>query len=213
MRSKLLRPIGVGVLVSLGLAGCSSSGGTGAAAASTTPKALAPPAFVTVAPIATTPPTQPGTTIPGVTTVDGAQTYTVKAGDYLSAIAKLYGVKIDEIAVFNEWAEGAVLHKMYPGDAIKIPPGAIAVDPNATAVTPATTIPGQTSTSTAPGTTVALVAGAAGVYVVVAGDYLSGIAKKNGTTVDAIVAANGWTDGSAHNIFPGDKIKMPAKAG
>jgi len=51
------------------------------------------------------------------------------------------------------------------------------------------------------------------VYTVQAGDYLAGIAAKSGTTVDEIVAANGWDDGVAHMISLGDKIRLPAKPG
>lgn len=47
-------------------------------------------------------------------------------------------------------------------------------------------------------------------YTIEAGDYLSGIATKFNTTVDAIVAANGWSDGAAHALFPGDVINLPA---
>ena len=47
-------------------------------------------------------------------------------------------------------------------------------------------------------------------YVVRAGDYLGGIATKTGTTVDGIIAANGWTDGS-QVLVPGMKIRLPAK--
>ena len=52
-----------------------------------------------------------------------------------------------------------------------------------------------------------------GTYVIVANDYLGLIAKKTGTTVDGIIAANGWPDGVNHVLIPGQSIKLPAKSG
>ena len=49
-----------------------------------------------------------------------------------------------------------------------------------------------------------------GTYTVQAGDYLGGIAARTGTTVDGIIAANGWTDES-QVLVPGMKIRLPAK--
>lgn len=53
---------------------------------------------------------------------------------------------------------------------------------------------------------------AGGGYVVVAGDTLSAIARRNSVTLAALVAVNGWTDGADHPIFPGDRIVLPAGA-
>ncbi|MCU1392667.1 MAG: hypothetical protein JWM34_1095 [Ilumatobacteraceae bacterium] len=49
---------------------------------------------------------------------------------------------------------------------------------------------------------------ASAFYVVVDGDSLSKIAGQVGTTVSAIVAANGW-DSAEHLIYAGMKLKMP----
>jgi hypothetical protein len=46
-------------------------------------------------------------------------------------------------------------------------------------------------------------------YVVKAGDTLSGIAKKLGVTVDAMLAANRGTIEDADEIFPGQKLVVP----
>ena len=98
-----------------------------------------------------------------------------------------------------------------PGKKIKLPcvPSG---DSGATTTTAAGGDAGS-STTTPSGATTTVAAGPGGTYTVKAGDYLSGIAAKTGTTVDAIVEANGWTDGDKHVIVPGQVIKMPAKAG
>jgi LysM repeat protein len=49
-------------------------------------------------------------------------------------------------------------------------------------------------------------------YTVDAGDTLSGIAASYGLTLDELIAANGWTDGAEHAIFPGDVVELPAGA-
>lgn len=56
-------------------------------------------------------------------------------------------------------------------------------------------------------------AGEAGaVYTIVAGDTLSGIAGRAGVSLEELIVANGWSDGSAHLIVPGDRIVLPAGA-
>lgn len=62
----------------------------------------------------------------------------------------------------------------------------------------------ETTSSVAPSTTVATQQ-----YTVAGGDALYAIADRFCTTADAIVAANGWTDGIAHPLFPGDAITIP----
>lgn len=52
---------------------------------------------------------------------------------------------------------------------------------------------------------------AAGTYTIAANDSISGIAAKTGTTVDAIVAANGWA-GADQLITVGQKIELPARS-
>jgi len=54
--------------------------------------------------------------------------------------------------------------------------------------------------------------GATGQYTVVSGDSLFAIAKKHCINIDALVAANAWTDGVNHVIHPGDVITIPAGA-
>ena len=47
-------------------------------------------------------------------------------------------------------------------------------------------------------------------YTVVNGDYLALIATKNRTTVEALLAANGWSDLQQAFIYPGLEIALPA---
>lgn len=170
-------------------------------------------ATLTTANVQTIPPTEPPTTVGpgGVSQVDTE--YTVQAGDYLSSIANRYKVKLEDLVAYNDWADGAN-HALYPGDIIKIPPGFTVPDESATSTTAAgtETTGGDTGegggeSTTSPPTTVDTSGG--GSYTVVAGDYLSGIAKKVGSTVEAIVEANGWADGANHVLIPGDVIKIP----
>jgi LysM repeat protein len=171
-------------------------------------------ATLSTANVQTIPPTQPPTT-PGPGAVSQTDLeYEVKAGDYLSGIAGRYKVKMEDIASYNDWADG-INHPLYPGDTIKIPPGYTVPDESATTTTAATeTTGGDTGeggdadeSTTSPPTTVDTAGG--GTYTVVANDYLQGIAEKVGSTVDAIVEANGWPEGAAHVLQPGEKIKIP----
>lgn len=191
----------------LGVSACGSSGGTNASPVTTIK--MSAPDYITAVPILTS--TVPSTTLaalPGdpTATVAGEQEYTVLAGDILVRIGKKYGVSAQAIADYNTWADG-VLHLIYPGLKIKIPPGAttpVAGGATTTATTTKSATPAQTTT------TVDVSAG--GTYVVADGDTLSRIATKNGTTVAAIVAVNGWADAN-HLIYKGLKIKLPAKTG
>jgi LysM repeat protein len=48
-------------------------------------------------------------------------------------------------------------------------------------------------------------------YTIVAGDSLIAIAETAGVTLDELIAANGWPDGSDHLILPGDVITLPPR--
>jgi len=145
---------------------------------------------------ATTPPSVVVTVDPA-NTLPPPLTYTVVAGDSMYAIASRFGVKAEDIASYNAWADG-ILHPLSPGQVILIPPGAA----NATTTLPGMPIPVDT---TAPGPQPGQ-----GKYVVEAGDSLSRIADKWGVEVSALLAANGWVDSSVV-ILPGDEINIPAR--
>ncbi len=199
-----VRTAGVCALLLLALTACGSGeGGAGTTATSTV--TLNSSVYVTAAPLLTTS-TVPVNSVSGA--VAGEQSYTVVANDYLIAIAKKFCIGLDSLVAYNAWPEG-LNHKYNPGDVFKIPPRAC--DP-ATQATPAPAVeavpavPQETSTTAA-------ATGDGNTYTVVANDYLGGIAAKLGTTVEALVAANGWPEGDQHLIIPGQKIVVPAKTG
>ena len=128
-------------------------------------------------------------------------TYIVVAGDTVSGIAARAGISAKSLAAQNGWSDGAN-HAIFPGDAVKLPANA---KPVASPTSSTTTAPESPTTTVSP-------AGAFELYTVVANDYLAGIAAKKGTTVAAIVTANGWPDGAQHVIIPGQQIKVPVKS-
>jgi LysM repeat protein len=218
MRSRVIALGGV-VVAAAALAAC-GSGGSGASN-SPTPTRIPPTNYVTIAP-ATTSTTQPGqTTLPG-TELQPEQPYTIKAGDYPLKIAKSFNVTLAALIEANGWNATA---SDFPGvgTVIRIPAGG-------TLEGVTTTVAGQPSTqTTGDGQTTTTVKGAttttakstttikggqsncaAGTYTIVQGDTPSGVAKKFGTTVDALNAVN--ADTKYYSSFAvGIVIKIPAK--
>ncbi|MCU1393630.1 MAG: hypothetical protein JWM34_2058 [Ilumatobacteraceae bacterium] len=212
MKSRVVA-VGMSAVSLLGFTACGSDSGTGAAPATTIK--LGTPSYQTLAPIITSAPTS--TALPGgAQLVAGEQSYTVVSGDILVRIAKKYCITAQQVVDFNGWTD-SFNHALYPGDKVRIPPNACAGNGETTVTQPVTaatsTGTAATTAATTTATATSVAAGPGGTYTVVAGDYLSGIAKKTGTTVDGIVSANGWSDGSNHAIYPGEKIKLPAKTG
>jgi len=197
--------VGIGALALIGLGACGSSGGTGAAPATTI--RIGTPSYQTLPPQVTStlpPPTTPGQ-VTGI--VPGSQTYKVESGDVMVNIAKKFCITAQNLIDYNQWDDGFD-HGLFPGVVVNIPPGSCAPGTGTTEPSTVTAIAGATPEATS---TTAL-ASAGGIYTVQAGDYLGGIAAKTGTTVQGIVTANGWADQN-HVINPGDKIKLPAKEG
>lgn len=119
-----------------------------------------------------------GSTSGGTTTSGGDAVYTVKAGDTLSGIAAKYGTTYQALASYNGISNP---NKISVGQKIKIP---------------GTGSSGSTSTG-----------GGDTVYTVKAGDTLSGIAAKYGTTYQALASYNGISN--PNKISVGQKIKIP----
>ncbi|WBY64051.1 LysM peptidoglycan-binding domain-containing protein [Thermocaproicibacter melissae] len=110
-----------------------------------------------------------------------ASTYTVKAGDTLSKIAAKFGTTYQELAKINGIADP---NKIYPGQVLKLTGSAAA----------------STSKASAPKTPSAV------TYTVKAGDTLSKIAAKFGTTYQELAKLNGIAD--PNKIYPGQVLKL-----
>jgi LysM repeat protein/predicted nucleic acid-binding Zn ribbon protein len=139
---------------------------------SDTPTATAPPtATYEVAPTAT-PLNSP--TPPPTNTLPPNQTrHTVQPDEVISNIAKQYGTTTEAILKANGLKSSSLIH---PGDELIIP-------------LPIADTPTPTTTPTPSPTPF--------VYTVKSGDMLSTIAKRYGTTVEALMDANGITDASS----------------
>ncbi|MDG4943765.1 LysM peptidoglycan-binding domain-containing protein [Staphylococcus agnetis] len=118
-------------------------------------------------------------------------TYTVRSGDTLSSIAARYGTSYTNIMRLN----GLTSTLIYPGQTLKVSGRASVPTPTRTPRTPSR--PASTSTGTAQ------------TYTVQAGDSLSLIAARYGTTYQNIMALNGLT---SFLIFPGQTLKVSGSA-
>lgn len=121
--------------------------------------------------------------------------YTIKQGDSVYGIAAQNGVRPDELASYNNWAEG-VNRQLLIGETILIPPS-----PSQTTTLPGLPIPTET--------TVPPPEPARGNYEVKLGDGLTIIADKCGVELSALLRINGWPDMNVR-IMPGDTIKIPS---
>jgi LysM repeat protein len=122
------------------------------------------------------------------------QTYTVKSGDTFKGIAESHGLSLAELLDANP-------SLLQVGSKLKIP-GLVNIS----------TPTGGSGTGTTTGTTGS--SGGSGgttggkTHTVKVGDTLFGIALKNGTTVDAIMAINPQIT-NRNIIFEGQEIKIP----
>jgi LysM repeat protein len=131
----------------------------------------------------------PATTDSNAATSAGA-TYTVKAGDSLSAIAARSRVTFAALLAANNMTAASLIT---PGMKLALPAGAVAQS-------------GSGSTASNGSAT----GGAGGSYTVKAGDALGLIASRHGVTLASLLAANGMTAGSL--ITPGMTLALPAGA-
>ncbi len=138
----------------------------------------------------------------------GQRTHIVQSGDTVQSIARRYGVSADDVRVAN----GIVDDRLYLGARLVID-GSAASD--GSSGTPATSRISSTSKSsrrsssggTSSGTTSSK-RSRSGTYTVKAGDYLDGIAHRNGVTLSALLKANGLKSTSL--ILPGDRLAIPS---
>jgi LysM repeat protein len=115
--------------------------------------------------------------------------YTIVHGDTISAIASRFGVSTQAVLTANGLGWSSLI---YPGQTIAIPSAAKKTTPSAAATGPA-------SPPTAPPATVS--------YTIVAGDTLSAIAGRFGTTTAAIMKANAMGDSTI--IYSGRTLVIP----
>ncbi|WP_193596335.1 LysM peptidoglycan-binding domain-containing protein [Microbacterium sp. YJN-G] len=142
---------------------------------------VAPPRLhVTPPPVAQTAPVRHASTRP--------TTYTVRPGDTVSAIAIRNGLRPADVLAWNGLGWRSVI---YPGQTLRL------------------TAPAAPKPAAAPAAKPAPQA-AAKTHTVVRGDTVYAIARKYGTTVAKVIAANGL--GRSATIFPGQKLKVGGAA-
>lgn len=141
---------------------------------------LVPASATPAAAVAPTSVPASGTATSPAAAASGPGTHTVQLGDTLEKLARQYGVTTAAIIEANGIRNPDLL---WVGQKLIIP---------------ASTAPKPTATQAAAGPT---------VYVVKSGDTLSQIAQRFGTTVSALVAANGLL--SADNITVGTRLVIP----
>lgn len=112
--------------------------------------------------------------------------YTVKAGDTLSGIASRSGVSLSTVLQANGLSSSSVI---YPGQKLKLS---------------GTASSSQSSNSSSSASSSATTAAA--TYTVKTGDTLSGIAARNGVSLQTLLNANGFSSSSI--IYPGQSLKL-----
>ncbi|GAA4286115.1 LysM peptidoglycan-binding domain-containing protein [Georgenia daeguensis] len=138
---------------------------------------------------------RPATTAASRAAARPAVTHTVTAGDTLSVLAQRYGTTVAALVQANKLDSA---HRIYVGQKLAV---------SGTASLPASAAPTATSVPTR--TTPAVTTG--GTHTVRAGETVSGLAKKYGTTVRAIIAANNLRPSGL--IYAGQKLVVSGAAG
>ncbi|MGK3947200.1 LysM peptidoglycan-binding domain-containing protein [Microbacterium sp. K2] len=106
--------------------------------------------------------------------------YTVQPGDTISSIANRFALRTVDVLTWNGLSWRSVI---YPGQALSLTAGTAPTAPAAPAPT-----------------------GSAATHTVAAGDTVFSIAQRHGTSVDAVLAANGLSRASV--IYPGQQLAL-----
>jgi membrane-bound lytic murein transglycosylase D len=147
----------------------------------------------------------------------GPRRHTVHKGETLASVARRYKVPVSRLAEANGLSSKS---KISRGEVLVIPGRA----PSAVAAKSAPKSASKPAASASPDAKVASVSAkrpakgpsksptrtATRSYRVRGGDTLSSIARRTGTTVDSLIAANDLA--SPEKIKPGDKLVIPARA-
>lgn len=126
-------------------------------------------------------------------------TVTVRHGDTLSHIAVRHGTTVAALAQANGLRDTRII---YVGQVLHLPGSAAATQDRSTGGTSSSA---SRAKAKAPSTTAS-----GGTVTVRAGDTLSGIAARHGTTVAALTRANGISADAF--IHPGQKLRLPGGA-
>lgn len=138
-----------------------------------------------------------------------SKTYQIKDGDTLGSIARAHGVERSDLLAANRLSEG---QPIYIGETLVIPgsPEAAPTPANEPTKVAETSKPADaTKKSVVVGETKKAPTAAAGTHTVAKGDTLTSIAKKHGTDVNSLKAANGL---KSDVISLGQKLKLPSAA-
>jgi hypothetical protein len=196
-------------LAACAVLGLSACGGDGNAA--TVTSITIRPSSYEVKPPATPPSTAPAVPTPNAEGRSAAeQTYTIHEDEYPVEIAQLFDISLDELRNWNGWDAD---YANYPGTGgvARIPPNAKFIDPNATTTTVAGT---ETSESEAPSSTAAAGSCTPGTHELEEGDYPVDVARKYDITIEALLAANGFSMDGRGNVpawpGPGGTVNIPA---
>ncbi|HET9416478.1 MAG TPA: LysM peptidoglycan-binding domain-containing protein [Candidatus Limnocylindria bacterium] len=134
---------------------------------------------------------------PAPSAAESARTHTVRGGEHLTGIARMYGTTIAAIARANNLADPS---RIYAGQRLTIP----GASGEAAAAAPAAAAP-KPAIAAAPAAVPA-----ARSHIVRAGEHLTGIARAYGTTIGALAKANGLADPS--RIYAGQRLAIPGAA-
>ncbi|GAA3901140.1 LysM peptidoglycan-binding domain-containing protein [Microbacterium invictum] len=148
----------------------------------------------TTAPASAPAASKPAASTPPASTGSASKTHTVAKGDTLWAIANTHGVSVSTLLTLNGLKSSSII---YPGQKLSVK---MAAAPASSSAAPAPSAPAPKPA--APG-------GAS--HTVAAGETVWAIAQKHGTSVAALLSANGLGDASI--IYPGQKLTIPSATG
>lgn len=161
-----------------------------------------------------------GTPTPAV----ALETYQVRSGDTLAAIAARFNTTVEELVKLNDLRDPG---RLEVGQMLRVPRQGTATPPAAAGLPPGAT-PGTTVTATPrPGTPTPTPTPAAGglrtatpttaapggfqTYEVQAGDTAAGIAARFGITLQELAAANNTTVADLNNLRVGQQLRIPRR--